>query len=209
MYATYYKRVFARSLQETIGFTKQRVIIPSSIGVGIAIALGKFGGAHLTPCALLTNVILIVLVYILFVALWFLWNFFVAAPVFLDNQLGIKVTGLETAESERKKKAADQKRFALLMADGQHLYWEIADLRGEDLEAWDVRLTEWQTSVRVALEEMNFLADSHEFTRAPDEIDPLVPEGGVKDLRWKQEVRRRKLQEQQRKLEEIVQRRLP
>jgi hypothetical protein len=33
--------------------------------------------------------------------------------------------------------------------------------------------------------------------------------GGAIDLRWKQEIRRRKLQKQQRKLEEIVQRRLP
>jgi FtsZ-binding cell division protein ZapB len=127
----------------------------------------------------------------------------------LDDQLRTKVTALETAENERKKKVADQKKFGLLMEEGRNLYGEIARLRGEDLETWDARLTGWQTSVRVALDEINFPADYHEFTRATDEIEPVLPVGDVKDLRWKQEVRRRKLQKQQQKLEEIVQRRLP
>jgi len=37
-----------------------------------------------------------------------------------------------------------------------------------------MRLTEWQTSVRVLLEDINFPADYHEFARATDEIEPVV-----------------------------------
>jgi len=44
--------------------------------------------------------------------------------------------------------------------------------------------------------------------RATDEIEPVAIVGDVKNLKWKQEVRRRKLQKQQQKLEEIVRRRL-
>lgn len=208
MYAAYYKRVFDRSLQETIGFAKRRVVFPICTAVGIAIALAKFGAAHLTADALRTNLKVIVSVYVVVLALWFLWNFFVAAPVLLDDQLRTKVTALETAENERKKKVADQKRFGLLMEEGRNLYGEIANLKGEDLEAWDARLTGWQTSVRVALDEINFPADYHEFTRATDESEPVAIVGDVKNLKWKQENRRRKLQKQQQKLEEIVQRRL-
>jgi hypothetical protein len=206
MYAAYYKRVLVRALQEAVGFAKRRVVFASCTGLGIAVALAKFGAAHLTPDALLTNLIVIVSVYALVLALWFLWNFFVAAPVFLDNQLRTTLTAMETAENERRKKVADQQKFGRLMEEGQNLFKELAKLRGEDLEAWDARLTGWQTSVRVALEEINFPADYHEFMRATDEIEPL---GGAIDLRWKQEIRRRKLQKQQRKLEEIMQRRLP
>jgi hypothetical protein len=111
-------------------------------------------------------------------------------------------------EAKRGKKVADQKRLGLLMEGGQHLYKEIADLQGEDLEAWDARLKEWQTSVRKALEEINFPADYPEFTRATDEIEPLAIAANGKNLKWKQEVRRRKLQKQQQKLEDIVKRRL-
>ena len=206
MYAAYYKLVLVRAFQETIGLAKRRVVFASSTAVGIAIALSRFGAAHLTADALLTNLIVIVSVYLLLLVLWFLWNFLIAAPVFLDNQLRTTVTTLETAENEIRKKVADQKKFGLLMEDGQNLYKEIAKLRGEDLETWDARLAGWQTSVRVALEGINFPADCHEFMRVMDEIEPL---GGAIDLRWKQEIRRRKLQKQQRKLEEIVQRRLP
>ena len=107
-----------------------------------------------------------------------------------------------------RKNVADQKRLGRMMEDGRHLYNEITDLRGEDLEAWAARLTEWQTSVRAALEDMDFPADSPEFMRATDEIEPVAIVGDVKNLKWKQEVRRRKLQKQQQKLEEIVRRRL-
>jgi hypothetical protein len=114
----------------------------------------------------------------------------------------------------REKKAkgtqsvAGQKRFGLLMESGQRLYNEIANLRGEDLEAWDARLIEWQTSIRTALEEINCPADYPEFVRAADESEHVAVAGDGKNLRWKQDNRRRKLQKQQQKLEEIVQRRL-
>jgi hypothetical protein len=76
----------------------------------------------------------------------------------------------EKKQGERNK-GRDQKRFGRLMEDGQRLYREIANLRGEDLEAWDTRLTQWQTSVRSALEDINFHADYPEFERAADEIE--------------------------------------
>jgi len=111
-------------------------------------------------------------------------------------------------KTKERKNLADQKRFGRLMEDGQHVYNEIADLRGKDLEAWDARLTEWQTSVRAALEDIDFPVDYPEFVRAADESEPVAIVGDVKNLKWKQENRRRKLQKQQRKLEEIMQRRL-
>jgi len=111
-------------------------------------------------------------------------------------------------KTKRSKNVADQKKFGLLMEGGQRLYNEIADLKGEDLEAWDTRLTEWQTSVHAALENIDLPADYQEFTRATDEIDSVAIVGNVKNLKWKQENRRRRLQKQQKKLEEIVQRRL-
>jgi len=110
--------------------------------------------------------------------------------------------------TRKSKNSADQKRFGRLMEDGQRLYKKIADLRGEDLEAWDARLTEWQTSVHAALENIDFPADYQEFSRAADEIKPVAIGEDGKNLKWKQEIRRRKLQKQQQKLEEIVQRRL-
>ena len=81
--------------------------------------VSELRAAHLTTDALLTNLTVIICVYAISLALWFLWNFFVAAPVFLDNQLGAKITAMETADNERKKKVTDQERFVLLMADGQ------------------------------------------------------------------------------------------
>jgi hypothetical protein len=206
MYADYYRRVFDRSLQEIIGFAKRRIVFPICSAVGIAIVLAKFGAAHLTADALLTNVAVIASVYVLVLALWFLWNFFVAVPVFLDNELGTKVTALETAENERGNKLTIRSRFARLMEEGQHLYREVGSVSGDDFRAWDDLLAGWQNAVCVALKEIEFPADCHEFMRAIDEIEPLL---GVIDLRWKQAIRRRKLQKQQQKLEEIVRRRLP
>jgi hypothetical protein len=109
----------------------------------------------------------------------------------------------------RKEKEVQpiQNKFGLLMEEGQSLFKELGKVKGQDLESWDARLTGWQTSVRTTLEEKELPTDYQEFTRAIDEIDPVVPVGDVKDLSWKQEVRRRKLQKQQQKLEEIVQRR--
>jgi hypothetical protein len=206
MYRAYYKQVLARTFQETIGFAKRRVVFAFSIGLGMAIALAIFGATHLTATALLTNLKVIVSVYAVVVVLWFLWNFFVAAPAFLDNQLKTKLAAMETTENERVNKVADRRKLGLLMEEGQNLYKEVGNVRGEDFQAWDALLTGWDGFVRIALEEIGFPADYQEFMRAIDEAEPLG--GVIKNLAWKQENRRRRLQKQQQKLAEI-QRRLP
>jgi len=91
----------------------------------------------------------------------------------------------------REKKAkgtrsvAGQKRFGLLMESGQRLYNEIANLRGEDLEAWDASLIEWQTSIRTALEEINCPADYPEFVRAADDSEPVAVISAIRDATTK------------------------
>jgi hypothetical protein len=130
----------------------------------------------------------------------------VVAQFLAYRQLWTKVTQSETAENERGKKIADRRKFGLLMEEGQNLYWEVGNVGGEDFKAWDDLLTGWQESIRVSLVEIGFPADFQEFVRAIDEAEPLL---GPVNRGWKQENRRRKLQKQQQKLEEIVRRRLP
>jgi|SRR5580704_12114882 hypothetical protein len=206
MYGTFYKEVLARTLQETIGFSKRRVAFPSTMAVGIAVALSKFGVAHLTAAALQTNLIVIVSVYAAVLVLCFLWNFFVVAPVLLDSQLRTRLATIGSAQNERENKLEIRSKFAGLMEWGRHLHDKLGTVRGEDFRTWDDLLTDWQESVCMTLRQIDFPADCHEFMRATDDAEAL---GGSMDLRWKQENRRRKLKKQQQKLEDIVQRRLP
>ncbi len=63
MYGSFYKEVLPLVARETIGFAKRRVVFPICIAVPLAIALAKFGAAHLTADALRTNLIVLVSVY--------------------------------------------------------------------------------------------------------------------------------------------------
>jgi hypothetical protein len=205
MYGTFYKEVLARTTKETIGFTKRKVAFASTMAVGLAIALSMFGIAHLTTAALQRNLIIIISVYVTVLVLCFLWNFLVAAPVFLDNQLRTRLARAEIVKDESGYKLELRNKFADLMEEGRVLYNGIGNLRGEDLESWDGRLEDWHWSVRIAADHLGFPSDYHEFMRATDDADPV---GGSIDLRGKHENRRRKLKKQQQKLEDIVKRRL-
>jgi hypothetical protein len=55
------------------------------------------------------------------------------------------------------------------MEEGQNLYKEIGNVRGEDFQAWDALLAGWQASVSTALEEVELPADYREFMRAIEE----------------------------------------
>jgi len=204
MYRTYYRQIAALALRETIAFAKRRVVFAICTGIGIAIALAFYGATHLTIPALLTNLKVIVSCYVIMVVLYFVWAF-IAAPVSLDHQLRTRLTAMQTAESIRGNQVASRQKFATLMEAGQNLHTELNNIRGEDFHAWDALLIDWQGYVRSALEEIGFPADYQEFMRAINEAEPL---GGVINRAWKQENRRRKLNKQQQKLEEIAQRRL-
>lgn len=203
MYGSYYKRAATRAFQETAGFAKRKVVFGCSMGIGIAVALALFGAAHLTIHALLTNLSLIVSCYAIAVMLCFIWNLAIAAPVFLDNQLSTELAAMR-AEKKRDDRAAIQTRFASLLKAGRSLYDELNNVQGQTLHIWDAALGDWQESVRLALEEIGFPADFQEFMRVINDAEPL---GGVVNLGWKQENRRRRLVKQQQKLEEIVLRR--
>jgi hypothetical protein len=203
--ASYFSRLCERAVTETKLFAQRRLAFAGCMAIVIAVAMWRFGAAHITVAALGQNLVVLVSSYLFVLFVSFLWNFLRSA-ILVDTEQRLTLDELQTAENTRSNQAANRSEFADLMGRGRKLHTELSGLQGERIPEWDTRLTDWQNAIRIALEEKGFPSDYHEFMRAEDDSEPV---GGIVTLWWKQENRRRKIRKQQQKLEEIVKRRLP
>lgn len=142
----------------------------------------------------------------------------VRVPWLLDAESGEQINALEqralTAEgkleTEAQTKEANKRRhdfFGGLLQTGIDLSCDLSTCHTSGhFVSWDYRLDTWFKEVRQAIAELGFSADVAEFQRAGENAEPVK---GIMDTRNNREDRYRMLTEYQKKLEEIVRRRLP
>lgn len=154
-------------------------------------------------------------------AIWFLgaWvvNMF-RVPWLLDAESGQlidewenKAQAAEATVAELKDKKEDSRRlhnlFASLMQAGVNLSTDLASCTANaHLFAWDVRLDKWLILVKDTISGEGFASEAIAFIRAGEDAEPVK---GVMDFRNEREERCRVLDQHQKKLEDIVRRRLP
>lgn len=121
-----------------------------------------------------------------------------------------KAQAAEATVAELNDKKEESRRlhnvFASLMQAGVNLSTDLASCAVNGLPAWDARQNDWLKLVKKTLSDEGFASEAIAFIRAGEDAEPLT---GVMDFRWERETRCRVLEQHQKKLEDIVSRRLP
>ena len=212
-------RALKRISQDTCASAKGR-ITPFLIGI-VGVILGFLFNAYYLhlhaagPLAVLALVCLVGSYAIWFLSAWVVNTFRV--PWLLDAESGRlinewekKAQNAEAAVAELKNKREENRRlhdrFASLMQSGIVLSSDLASCTVNGLSAWDARFDKWLISVKDAISDEGFASEAIAFIRAGEDAEPVT---GVVDFRSEREERCRVLEQHQKKLEDIVRRRLP
>jgi hypothetical protein len=140
-----------------------------------------------------------------------LWTCFVIAALFVVIRQRLAIVGLEDrleqASSEQAEKKQQHDLFGSIMQQGVNVSTALAECQTDSqFSSWDAGFAEWLVLAKMAIKDLGYYSDSVEFVRAGENAEPVA---GPMDWRNQQEERCRVLAEHQKKLEEIVHRRLP
>jgi hypothetical protein len=154
-------------------------------------------------------------------AVWFLgaWiiNMF-RAPWLLDAESGqlidawegkaqIAENTLAGLKDQKAERLRVHKLFGSLMQAGVNLSTDLAACTADGhLRAWDARLDGWLKLVKKTISDEGFASEAVAFVRAGEDAEQVK---GVMNFGWERETRCRVLEQHQKKLEDIVRRRLP